>query len=228
MTLALEMSRTRVSRVTETEILTKSRRRCCLCFALNRDWTEKSGQLAHLDRDPSNSVSDNLAFLCLPHHDRYDGRTSQSKGFTADEVKVYRSQVYSFLEQEWQAHRAATPSPTVSPPNPWTNDHEEALELYVAPHRTMSAVLSVSEGAKTLEEINQSIPPCDLDWTRVIVAGVIDRGWVGRTLTTTERYELTEKGRRILAALREIPESTKQSAWDQVWKITSKDFDDVA
>lgn len=221
------MSRTPVSREIETEILTKSRRRCCLCFALNRDWTEKPGQIAHVDRDPSNSASDNLAFLCLPHHDRHDSRTSQSKGFTPDEVKIYRSQLYSFIEQEWQAHKATTPSSTVSPPNPWTDDHEEALELYVAPQRTMSVVLLVSEGARTLEEINQSIPPCDLDWTRVIVFGVVDRGWVRRTLTKAERYELTEKGHRIVAALGQIPESIKQSAWDRVWRATSQDFDSV-
>jgi hypothetical protein len=187
---------------------------------LNRDWIEKSGQIAHIDRDPSNSVSDNLAFLCLPHHDRYDGRTSQSKGFTPDEVKVYRSELYSFLEQEWQAHKAATPSVTMSPPNPWTDEHEEALELYVAPQRTMGAVLLVSEGAKTLEEINESTPPSDLDWTRVIVAGVVDRGWVQRSSTKAERYELTEKGHRIVVALAEIPESTKQRAWDRVWRGT--------
>jgi hypothetical protein len=211
----------------ETEILIKSHRRCCLCFGLNRDFTEKVGQIAHLDRDSSNSVNDNLAFLCLPHHDRYDGRTSQSKGFTPDEVKVYRSQLYSFLEQEWQAHKAATPSPAITPPNPWTNDHEEALELYVAPQRTMSTVLSVSEGAKTLEEINQLIPPCDLDWTRVIVAGVINRGWVRPTRTRTERYELTERGYRIVVALGEIPESIKQTAWNRVWRATPQDFDNV-
>jgi hypothetical protein len=84
----------------------------------------------------------------------------------------------------------------------------------------MGAVLLVSEGAKTLEEINQTTPPSDLDWTRVIVGGLVDKGWVRRTSTKTERHELTEKGHRILAALAEIPESTKQSAWDKIWRGT--------
>jgi len=44
-----------------------------------------------LDRDPSNSDPENLAFLCLEHHDQYDSRPSQSKGFTPEEVKRYRT-----------------------------------------------------------------------------------------------------------------------------------------
>jgi len=79
------------------QVLTMSRRRCCICFALDNDDTEKSGQIVHLDHDSANSTVDNLAFLCLPHHDRYDTRTSQSKGFTIDEVKRYRTELYAYV-----------------------------------------------------------------------------------------------------------------------------------
>src|SRR5262249_33160957 len=41
--------------------------------------------------NPSNNDLDNLAFLCLDHHDAYDQKTSQSKGLTVAEVKRYRS-----------------------------------------------------------------------------------------------------------------------------------------
>ncbi|GAI25601.1 unnamed protein product, partial [marine sediment metagenome] len=74
----------------ETEVLLKSKRRCCLCFGLNQNLKEKKGQIAHLDKDPSNDKLDNLAFLCLEHHDQYDSKTSQSKSIQINEIKAYR------------------------------------------------------------------------------------------------------------------------------------------
>ncbi|HVA14487.1 MAG TPA: hypothetical protein VNF99_14655 [Stellaceae bacterium] len=71
-----------------------SRRRCCLCvFLKDRDETCK-GQIAHLNRDPSDSKFENLVYLCLEHHDEYDSRTSQSKGLMLDEVRSYRDRLY--------------------------------------------------------------------------------------------------------------------------------------
>lgn len=79
------------------DVLTASRRRCCVCFALRADQGEKRGQIAHLDHDPANNVFHNLAFLCLEHHDEYDSRTSQSKGMTVDELKRYRTDLLAFV-----------------------------------------------------------------------------------------------------------------------------------
>src|SRR6266581_4330428 len=73
------------------QVLEHSRRRCCICVALQADHGEKKGQIAHLDGDPSNNDPDNLAFLCLVHHDDYDSSSSQSKGLTLAEVKRYRA-----------------------------------------------------------------------------------------------------------------------------------------
>src|SRR5687768_1769755 len=81
----------------ETELLTSCKRRCCLCFALNQDLRTKQGQIAHLDNNPSHNDIDNLVWLCLDHHDQYDSRTSQSKGFTLDEVRLYKNQLVSTL-----------------------------------------------------------------------------------------------------------------------------------
>jgi Leucine-rich repeat (LRR) protein len=78
----------------ETKVLTLSRRRCCLCFGLNGDFGEKKGQIAHLDHDRTNNKLENLAFLCLEHHDSYDSKTSQSKGIKEKEVKNYREELY--------------------------------------------------------------------------------------------------------------------------------------
>lgn len=75
---------------TEFKVFWASGRRCCICFALDHAYSVKQGQIAHLDHDPSNYNLDNLAWLCIPHHDQYDTKTRQSKGFTMSEVKHYR------------------------------------------------------------------------------------------------------------------------------------------
>lgn len=86
--------RKRPADVTQFKVLYSSARRCCVCFVLDRDYSAKKGQIAHLDRDPSNNSLDNLAWLCLEHHDAYDTSTSQSKGFSESEVRRYRQLLY--------------------------------------------------------------------------------------------------------------------------------------
>ena len=86
---------------TQTKVLIACRRRCCVCFGLNTDDSEKRGQIAHLDRNPENTEIDNLAWLCLLHHDLYDSRTSQSKGLTRHEVARFRSDLVSHLERSY-------------------------------------------------------------------------------------------------------------------------------
>jgi hypothetical protein len=84
---------------TELLVFDRSRRRCALCFYISGDLTEKHGQIAHLDQDSSNSVEDNLAFLCLPHHSVYDSKTRQHKNYTLVEVKKARNDLYAAIEQ---------------------------------------------------------------------------------------------------------------------------------
>src|SRR6476469_2486991 len=91
------MERKRTAPTTEANVLVRSRRRCAICFGLNRDVDTKQGQIAHIDHDSSNDKPGNLVFLCLEHHDKYDSRTSQSKGFTEDEIKRYRVELDDFL-----------------------------------------------------------------------------------------------------------------------------------
>lgn len=83
----------------EADVLIKSKRRCCLCYGINYYLDEKAGQIAHLDKDNSNSKFDNLAYMCFDHHDRYDTRTSQSKNYTIKETKYYRNQLYKYFEE---------------------------------------------------------------------------------------------------------------------------------
>ena len=75
-------------------VLRSSRRRCCVCFGLRRDESVKKGQIAHLDHNPANNDPDNLAWMCLDHHDEYDSKTSQTKSLQTSEVKAYRGELY--------------------------------------------------------------------------------------------------------------------------------------
>jgi hypothetical protein len=92
--------RKKTSDKAQVEILIKSRRRCCLCFGLNRDLEIKQGQIAHIDGDSQNNNNENLVFLCLDHHDQLDSKTSQSKGLKPEEVKQYRNELYLYSE-DW-------------------------------------------------------------------------------------------------------------------------------
>ncbi|OFY35014.1 MAG: hypothetical protein A2275_09370 [Bacteroidetes bacterium RIFOXYA12_FULL_35_11] len=74
-----------------------SARRCCLCFRLNKDLLEKKGQIAHLDQNKKNIKIENLAWLCIEHHDAFDSKTSQSKNYTLSEVKDCREELYKII-----------------------------------------------------------------------------------------------------------------------------------
>jgi len=84
-------------------ILVRSRR-CCLCYFLENDHTEKEGQLAHIDRDPSNSSEANLAYLCLHHHNLYDTQYSLTKWLTTAELRHYKRLLHKMLgtERAWE------------------------------------------------------------------------------------------------------------------------------
>ena len=97
------MKRRPVPSATESHVLLATRRRCAICFGLNRDTSIRSGQIAHLDGDRSNHSASNLAFLCLDHHDQFDSRTSQSKNLTVSEVRAFRDELSSALAIAWSA-----------------------------------------------------------------------------------------------------------------------------
>ena len=131
------MGRSSLPKPVETEVLRLSKRRCCLCFGLNADLDEKKGQIAHLDKNPSNNSLNNLAFLCLEHHDAYDSKTSQSKNFTMSEVKQYRTDLIAHFESD--------PDSVVESAGEGEADfrtaHAEPLQGYVHLPNEMSAAL---------------------------------------------------------------------------------------
>ena len=85
--------RRRVPKDVEDDIIINCRRRCCICYGLYHDIGVKEGQIAHLDRDSTNSDKDNLAFLCFEHHNQFDSKTSQGKGYSKGEVACYRDEL---------------------------------------------------------------------------------------------------------------------------------------
>ncbi len=87
-------TRSSFSEAVQVEVFTKCMRRCVLCFALKGDGRAKNGQIAHIDRNRANSALENAAYLCLNHHDEYDGTRKQSKRFKPDELKHYQNLLY--------------------------------------------------------------------------------------------------------------------------------------
>lgn len=82
----------------EQRIFDRSRRRCALCIHFDNDWSQKEGQIAHLDRNAANFAEDNFAFFCLPHHDGYDTTRRQTRNLTIGEAKTARDRLYTFIE----------------------------------------------------------------------------------------------------------------------------------
>lgn len=94
---------------TLTSVLIKSKRRCCLCYFLDDVHSEKEGQVAHIG-SRSNPNEDNLVWLCMKHHSRFDSTTSQHKNYTSDEIKKYRDKLYRILNAEvkWEVILSGT------------------------------------------------------------------------------------------------------------------------
>ncbi len=65
-----------------------------------------------MDRDNQNNKFDNLAFLCLEHHDQYDSKSSQSKGLSLGEIKRYRTSLYEAMKERRELSWPASPKST--------------------------------------------------------------------------------------------------------------------
>lgn len=182
--------RAKPTRGVETSVLLRSKRRCCLCFHLNDDLAEKKGQIAHLDRDPSNNQEDNLAFLCLEHHAVHDPKQTQAKGFTQHEVKTARRILYEYLEERG----LTTPS--------------NSRPLLLVPHE-VALVLRVDEPA-VLEWLNRGeLGGVELDgrWLTTpndVIAFVAERKI--STHTRTLREALQDQRRWAEVVVRDFPE----------------------
>jgi hypothetical protein len=162
----------------QAAVLVLSRRRCAFCFGLNNDLTEKNGQIAHINHKSQDSRQENLAFLCLDHHDKYDSTSSQSKGLTEPELRHYRDRLYKHFEgmdgKEPPTDSLFAEFKDLIQPK-WRYVYEKALAFYTASHRTQEATLMALDGPKSTEEIASGlIPPDNLSWTKAIIQTAID------------------------------------------------------
>jgi hypothetical protein len=98
------MARKPIPPVMQADVVIKSKRRCPLCVFLDGNESERPGQIAHLNGDHSDNRFENLVWLCLEHHDKFDSTTSQTKNYTQVEVKTYRDMLYAkYSESEYSA-----------------------------------------------------------------------------------------------------------------------------
>lgn len=86
----------------ETAVLIRSRRRCCLCVFWEDDRLQKDGQIAHVDHDPSNCAEDNLAYLCLKHHNEYDSKQIQGKNISQQEIRHAQNELFRWAGEPSQ------------------------------------------------------------------------------------------------------------------------------
>jgi hypothetical protein len=126
--------RKKIPQKIETDVLVRSKRKCCLCYFLENDFATKVGQIAHLDHNPSNNIFDNLVWLCFEHHNQYDGKTSQSKNFQINEVKIYREKLYKSNQISDNSSRAEIEK-NISQ-NPATK-HNKNKDISITNHGTL-------------------------------------------------------------------------------------------
>src|SRR5437870_3436413 len=73
----------------ENEVVMLCKRHCCMCFGLHGKFEVADGQLAHLGRDPSKADVEDLAYLCLECHKKYDTKNNRVVSFKPAEIKTY-------------------------------------------------------------------------------------------------------------------------------------------
>src|SRR5665647_3679337 len=93
------MARSKIPEAVEIEVLQLSSRRCAFCFGLQHDFSEKRGQIAHLNHKNDNNNRSNLVYLCLHHHEEYDSSSYQSKRLTLGEAVAYREELYTVVKR---------------------------------------------------------------------------------------------------------------------------------
>lgn len=151
-------NRTAIPSETLTTILVESARRCCLCFGLDGDFSQKRGQVAHIDQNRANHSENNLVYLCLEHHDKYDSSNSQSKGYTKDEIQFYKKKLLEGV-------RAKLPAQASAKRNDVSGELEAAARFLssVSPNQPFrSSMLNGHEIQRACEDKLLRIEPFDM------------------------------------------------------------------
>ena len=217
----------------ELRVLLASSRRCCLCFYLCDRKEVRKGQLAHLNHRAEDSSFENLLWLCLEHHDEFDGQTSQSKGFTEREVRAYRDRLYEQIAAKAGQKNEHDDPTSVELPSPGANSdydriREELLKekrftfqpwrfpLWQVANRPelFAYKTATTDGVCLIERI-------DLPDGRIVIACIAIEGNPGRSITNSvedvalqvcERFEIP--ARRLIWL--EHYDYDRTNEWDMV------------
>src|SRR6202022_4755580 len=74
---------TPITPVIKTQVLIANRHSCCVCGS--------SGvQIHHINGDNSDHREENLAVLCLTHHDKATSPPSLTAALKADQIRIYK------------------------------------------------------------------------------------------------------------------------------------------
>lgn len=82
-----EKKRRKIPQYQREDILFDSDRKCCICRE-----SHKKVQIHHLDGDPENNKTNNLAVLCLDHHDEASSKGAIGCRLSPGVIKKYRDE----------------------------------------------------------------------------------------------------------------------------------------
>lgn len=138
----------------QTAVLLACRRRCAMCFHLEDDLSRKEGQLAHIDRNHANSALENIAFLCLAHHNDYDTKPSQAKGWRPAQLLEIK---HKLLQAIADGRHASCPVPRRNQARQADRRTFEELVHTMSSTRTIAFLREANFGEQTfhLRELNE-------------------------------------------------------------------------
>jgi len=188
----------------QQSVFDKSRRRCALCIHFDNDWTRKDGQLAHLDRNPANFAEDNLAYLCLRHHDDYDTTRRQTKNLTIGEAKTARNRLYAFVAEGGD----------------FTKGLPQENRGLAADRRTLNDILRHMDRHSLIFIKHPNYAGCSFSYLAVqgFATLILERNQPHQEFVDTElealRGQFIEDGRRYFASVQTLTERVRgQEGW---------------
>lgn len=211
----------------EMDVLIACARRCCLCYYLLGDRRVRRGQIAHLNRNASDSRTENLAFLCFDHHDEFDSSTRQSKGFTPAEVRAYRDRLVDevrssgiFDDPETVKAVSSESAAQQNRRHPWKHPWRFPLWLVADQPVLFAYSAPAADGVCAIERI-------DLPDGRIVIACIQVPGNPGNSITNCAEYVLAQVCERFEIDPRHVVWLENYEFFDRnEWRLVEFEFDD--
>jgi hypothetical protein len=153
--------RAKISTGTADAVLFEANRTCCIC-----EESSKPVQIHHLDGNPNNNSTANLAVLCLDHHHEATVGGGLGRGLTAGQIKKYRDQ---WLEKVRARRESALTKPPVS------EEMHDALLEAMACHevRKVRATLLETDWKNQTPLLNELFPYTNLYYGHRVRAEIL-------------------------------------------------------